>query len=139
MPLASISDSQRRCVPAANWTATVYPGLPAEIWPLNPAAPRGAGSYLAFHGGVSPESGLDHGLGSFVPLLRDPRMEFIGEVDEAGKPAFLGNAVALLSPIDWAEPFGLATIEAMSCGTPVIAWRRATISRSTARSDAGAP
>ena len=152
MPLVSISDSQRRCVPAANWTATVYHGLPAEICPLNPAAPRGAGSYLAFLGGVSQESGLDRAIEiarrsglrlrvaakvdaadehywreSIVPLLRDPRVEFIGEVDEAGKPAFLGKAVALLFPIDWPEPFGLAMIEAMSCGTPVIAWRRGSV------------
>jgi glycosyltransferase involved in cell wall biosynthesis len=152
MPLVSISDSQRRCVPGANWTATVYHGLPAEICPLNPAAPRGAGRYLAFLGRVSPEKGLERAIAiarasglrlrvaakvdavdehywreHIVPLLRDPRIEFIGEVDEAGKPAFLGNAVALVFPIDWPEPFGLAMIEAMSCGTPVIAWRRGSV------------
>jgi len=152
MPLVSISDSQRRFVPAANWAATVYHGLPDEICPLNPAAPRGAGRYLAFLGRVSPEKGLDRAIEiarrsglllrvaakvdtadehywreRIVPLLRDPLVEFVGEVDEAGKPAFLGNAVALVFPINWPEPFGLAMIEAMSCGTPVIAWRHGSV------------
>jgi glycosyltransferase involved in cell wall biosynthesis len=152
MPLVSISDSQRRSVPGANWAATVYHGLPAEICPLNPAAPRGAGRYLAFLGRVSPEKGLDRAIEIarrsgirlriaakvdagdehywreyIVPLLRDPLVEFVGEVDEAGKPAFLGNATALLFPINWPEPFGLAMIEAMSCGTPVIALRHGSV------------
>lgn len=152
MPLVSISDSQRRAAPNANWAGTVYHGLPAEICPLNPVAPRGAGRYLAFLGRVSPEKGLDRAIEIarrsglrlriaakvdqqdehywreyIVPLLRDPRVEFIGEVDEAGKPAFLGNATALLFPINWPEPFGLAMIEAMSCGTPVIAWRHGSV------------
>jgi glycosyltransferase involved in cell wall biosynthesis len=152
MPLVSISRSQRRAAPNANWVGTVYHGLPAEICPLNPAAPRGAGRYLAFLGRVSPEKGLDRAIEIarrsdvrlriaakvdkedehywreyLVPLLRDPRMEFIGEVDEASKPAFLGNATALLFPINWPEPFGLAMIEAMSCGTPVIAWRHGAV------------
>jgi glycosyltransferase involved in cell wall biosynthesis len=152
MPLVSISDSQRRTVPGANWAATVYHGLPAEICPLNPAAPRGAGRYLAFLGRVSPEKGLDRAIEIarrsgirlrvaakvdpedehywreyLVPLLRNPLVEFVGEVDEAGKPAFLGNATALLFPISWPEPFGLAMIEAMSCGTPVIALRHGSV------------
>ncbi len=152
MPLVSISNSQRRAAPNANWAGTVYHGLPAEICPLNPAAPRGAGRYLAFLGRVSPEKGLDRAIEIarrsglrlriaakvdkddehywreyLVPLLRDPRIEFVGEVDEAGKPAFLGNATALLFPINWPEPFGLAMIEAMSCGTPVIAWRHGSV------------
>jgi glycosyltransferase involved in cell wall biosynthesis len=152
MPLVSISDSQRRFLPSANWAGTVYHGLPAEICPLNPVAPRGAGKYLAFLGRVSPEKGLDRAIEIarrsgmrlrvaakvdaadehywreyIVPLLHDPLIEFIGEVDEAGKPAFLGNATALLFPINWPEPFGLAMIEAMSCGTPVIAWRHGSV------------
>jgi glycosyltransferase involved in cell wall biosynthesis len=152
MPLVSISDSQRGAAPHANFAGTVYHGLPAEICPLNPVAPRGAGRYLAFLGRVSAEKGLDRAIEIarrsglrlriaakvdkddehywreyLVPLLRDPRIEFVGEVDEAGKPAFLGNATALLFPINWPEPFGLAMIEAMSCGTPVIAWRHGSV------------
>jgi glycosyltransferase involved in cell wall biosynthesis len=152
MPLVSISTSQRRAAPNANWAGTVYHGLPAEICPLNPVAPRGAGRYLAFLGRVSAEKGLDRAIEIarrcglrlriaakvdkddehywreyLMPLLRDPRIEFVGEVDEAGKPAFLGNATALLFPINRPEPFGLGMIEAMSCGTPVIAWRHGSV------------
>ena len=144
MPLVSISDAQRRPLAEAHWMATVYHGLPDPVCPYNPA-PRG--EYLAFLGRVSPEKGLDRAIEiarragmrlriaakidraderywreRIKPLLGDPLLEFIGEVDEAGKPGFLGNALALLFPIDWPEPFGLAMIEAMSCGTPVIAW-----------------
>jgi glycosyltransferase involved in cell wall biosynthesis len=149
MPLASISTSQRAPLAFANWVATVHHGLAREICPFNPA-PRGA--YLAFLGRVSPEKGLDRAIeiarraGSRLriaakidhadepyfheriePLLRLSGIEFIGEVGEAGKPAFLGNATALLFPIDWPEPFGLAMIEAMSCGTPVIAFPRGSV------------
>jgi glycosyltransferase involved in cell wall biosynthesis len=153
MPLVSISDSQRRFLPAANWAATVYHGLSAEVCPLNPSPPRGAGRYLAFLGRVSQEKGLERAIeiarragvrlriaakveaGSderyfherVAPLLRGPLVEFLGEVDETGKPAFLGNAAALLFPIDWPEPFGLAMIESMSCGTPVIAWPNGSV------------
>ena len=145
MPLVSISDSQRRPVSDANWVATVHHGLPAAVCPFNPA-PRGG--YLAFLGRVSPEKGIERAIeiaqrtgmrlriaakidrGSderywrerIAPMIDDPLIEFVGEVDEAEKPAFLGNAAALLFPIDWPEPFGLAMIEAMSCGTPVLAW-----------------
>ena len=144
MPLVSISDSQRAPLAFANWVGTVYHGLAAETCPFNPA-PRG--DYFAFLGRVSPEKGLDRAIEiarrarvrlriaakvdpqdrSFFetciePLLGQPGIEFIGEVNEAQKPGFLGNARALLFPIDWPEPFGLAMIEAMSCGTPVIAW-----------------
>ena len=62
-----------------------------------------------------------------MPQLDDPLLDFIGEIDEAAKPGFLGNATALLFPIDWPQPFGLAMVEAMSCGTPVIAWRRGAV------------
>jgi glycosyltransferase involved in cell wall biosynthesis len=153
MPLASISDSQRRFLPAANWAGTVYHGLAAEVCPLNPSPPRGPGRYFAFLGRVSPEKGLERAIEiarragvrlriaakveagaderyfreRIEPLLRGPRIEFLGEVDESGKPAFLGNAAALLFPIDWPEPFGLAMIEAMSCGTPVIAWPNGSV------------
>ena len=150
MPLVSISDSQRRPAADANWLATVYHGLPAAVCPFNPV-PRGG--YLAFLGRISPEKGIERAIEiaqrvgmrlriaakiergaderywreRIAPLIDDPLIEFVGEVDEAGKPAFLGNAAALLFPIDWPEPFGLAMIEAMSCGTPVLAWRNGSV------------
>jgi glycosyltransferase involved in cell wall biosynthesis len=149
MPLVSISNSQRAPLPFANWVGTVYHGLSREICPFNPA-PRGG--YFAFLGRVSPEKGLGRAIdivrragarlriaakidpvdaGYFEALIK-PRLaergiEFIGELDEASKPAFLGNATALLFPIDWPEPFGLAMIEAMSCGTPVVAWANGAV------------
>ena len=149
MPLVSISDSQRRPLPSANWVGTVYHGLAREVCPFNPA-PRG--NYFAFLGRVSPEKGLERAIeialrakvrlriaakvdradedyfnARIKPLLQQPGIEFVGEVNEAQKPAFLGNALALLFPIDWPEPFGLAMIEAMSCGTPTIAWRNGSV------------
>jgi len=144
MPLVSISDSQRAPLGFAHWAGTVYHGLPSEVCPFNPA-PRG--DYFAFLGRVSPESGLERALDiaqragvrlriaakidaadeayfheRIEPRLGEPGIDFVGEVDETGKPAFLGNATALLFPIEWPEPFGLAMIEALSCGTPVMAW-----------------
>ncbi len=144
MPVVSISDSQRRPLPGCNWVGTVYHGLAQGACPFN-SQPRG--SYFAFLGRVAPEKGLDRAIAivrragvrlriaakidmaderyhhqRIVPLLRHPLMEFVGEVAEADKAEFLGNATGLLFPIDWPEPFGLALIEAMSCGTPVIAW-----------------
>ena len=144
MPLVSISNAQRRPAPFANWVGTVYHGLAREVCPFNPA-PRGG--YFAFLGRVSPEKGLERAIeiarragarlriaakvdpadeayfrSEIVPLVATPGVEFVGELTEAQKPAFLGNATALIFPIDWPEPFGLAMIEAMSCGTPVIAW-----------------
>ena len=149
MPLVSISDAQRRPLPGARWVATVYHGLPEPVCPFNPA-PRGG--YLAFLGRVSPEKGLERAIAiarragmrlriaakidradehhwrqRIAPLIDGEFIEFIGELDEAGKPAFLGHATALLFPIDWPEPFGLAMIEAMSCGTPVIAWPNGSV------------
>jgi glycosyltransferase involved in cell wall biosynthesis len=113
MPLVSISNSQRKPLEGANWAGTVYHGLPDAVCPYTPA-PRG--DYLAFLGRISPEKGIEHG-----PI------EYIGEVSEQDKPAFLGNASALLFPIDWPEPFGLVMIEAMACGTPVIAYPRGSV------------
>ena len=153
LPLVSISNSQRAPVPRARWVGTVHHGLPEAVCPFNPVPPRGAGRYLAFLGRVSPEKGLRRAIdiarraktrlriaakidaggdehywrSEIKPLLSDPLVQFVGEVDEAGKPAFLGNAAALLFPIDWPEPFGLAMIEAMSCGTPVIAFDRGSV------------
>ena len=153
MPLVSISDSQRRPLPFANWVGTVHHGLAREVCPFNPAFNASArGGYFAFLGRVSPEKGVERAIdiacranvrlriaakvdrvdedyfrGRIVPLLGQPGIEFIGEVDEAQKPGFLGNAAALFFPIDWPEPFGLAMIEAMSCGTPVIAWANGSV------------
>jgi len=150
MPLISISASQRKPLPFANWVGTVHHGLAREVCPFNPA-PRG--SYFAFLGRVSPEKGVERAIEiarranvrlriaakidrgadeeyfneRIAPALTTPDVEFVGEVNEAQKPAFLGNATALLFPIDWPEPFGLAMIEAMSCGTPVIAWRNGAV------------
>lgn len=143
LPMVSISNCQRAPAPGMNWVGTVYHGLSPEVCPFNPS-PRGA--YYAFLGRVSPEKGLERAVEiarragvklriaakvdqadaayfrtRIVPLIGGD-VEFVGEVAERDKPAFLGNATALLFPIDWPEPFGLAMIEAMSCGTPVLAW-----------------
>ena len=149
MPLISISDSQRLPMPPrVNWIATVHHGLPETICPFNS---RGGG-YLAFLGRIAPEkrpdraieiakrAGIPLKLAAKVdpsdqqyfehvikPQLDHPLIEFIGEIDEREKSEFLGNAMALLFPIDWPEPFGLVMIEAMSAGTPVIGWRMGSV------------
>jgi glycosyltransferase involved in cell wall biosynthesis len=142
VPLISISDAQRRPLPWVNWVKTVHHGLPADALSLNE---RG-GDYLAFLGRISPEKGLDRAIEIAIrsgmklkvaakidrsdrdyfrreiqPLLDHPLIEFIDEIGASEKQEFLGNAAALLFPIDWPEPFGLVMIEAMACGTPVIA------------------
>jgi glycosyltransferase involved in cell wall biosynthesis len=148
-PLVSISDHQRLPLANANWLATVYHGLPASVCPFR-AEPKG--DYLAFLGRISPEKRPDRAIEiarraglkiriaakvdevdrkyfheQIEPLLKQPHVEFIGEIDESGKAEFLGNALALLFPIDWPEPFGLVLIEAMSCGTPCIGWRAGSV------------
>ena len=149
MPLVSISDAQRAPIPHANILATVYHGLPIKL--LRPTYhPRGG--YLAFLGRISPEKRVDRAIAiarafgvplkiaakvdkvdevyfreTIAPLLDQPGIEFIGEIDERAKSEFLGEAQALLFPIDWPEPFGLVMIEAMACGTPVLAFRKGSV------------
>ena len=149
MPLVSISNAQRAPVPNASFVATVPHGLPAQ--PLTfTREPRGG--YLAFLGRISPEKRADRAIAiaravglplkiaakvdrvdeayfrsEIEPLLKQPGIEYIGEIDERRKPAFLGEARALLFPIEWPEPFGLVMIEAMACGTPVLAFRRGSV------------
>ena len=144
VPLVSISDAQRRPLDGLDltWAATVYHGLPIETYRCG----TGRGGYLAFLGRISPEKRPDLAIlaarqagvplkvaakvdpvdrpyfeREIEPLLTGPGVEFLGEIGEGDKQAFLGDATALLFPIDWPEPFGLVMIEALACGTPVIA------------------
>jgi glycosyltransferase involved in cell wall biosynthesis len=149
MPLVSISDSQRAPIHNANFAATVYHGMPADL--LHPTFnPRGG--YLAFLGRISPEKGVDRAIKvaqtlgiplkiaakvdrvdeayfreNIAPLIREPDVQFIGEINDRQKSEFLGQALALMFLIDWPEPFGLSMIEAMACGTPVLALRRGSV------------
>jgi glycosyltransferase involved in cell wall biosynthesis len=141
--LVSISDDQRVHIPWANWAGTVHHGLPEDLY--QPMVKPG--KYLAFLGRISPEKRVDRAIEiakqagmplkiaakvdradkeyfdeKIRKLLDHPLVEYIGEIGEKEKNEFLGNASALLMPIDWPEPFGLTMIEAMACGTPVIAW-----------------
>lgn len=147
-PLISISDAQRRPVPWANWQATIHHGLPVDLYTVRPEL----GQYLAFLGRLAPEKRPEHAIEVakrvgiplriaakldpadrqyfhhvIEPLLSDPFVEYVGEITDAEKNDFLRNAYALLAPFDWPEPFGLVLIEALACGTPVIAYRRGSI------------
>lgn len=148
MPVISIADHQRDPLPMAHWTDTVYNGIPVDLYDYQAEA----GDYLAFLGRISPEKGaeaaIEIALRADMPLkmaakvdvvdreyfearirprLNHPLIEYIGEVDEQGKNELLGGAKALIFPIAWPEPFGLVMIEAMACGTPVIAYRRGSV------------
>ena len=148
MPLVSISNAQRAPIPDANYIETVYHGLPRDLnLTLHPR-----GGYLAFLGRISPEKRVDRAImiaravgvplkiaakvdrvdevyfrSEIEPMLKHPGVEYIGEIDDRRKIKFLGEARALLFPIDWPEPFGLAMIEAMACGTPVLAFRKGAV------------
>ncbi len=147
-PLISISNAQRQPLAWANWQTTIYHGLPKGLFSFR----RGSDDYLAFLGRISPEKGADRAIEIakrvgiplkiaakvdradrryfkrvVEPLLNDSHVEWLGEISDQQKNGFLGNAYALLSPIDWPEPFGLVMIEAMACGTPVIAYDRGSV------------
>jgi glycosyltransferase involved in cell wall biosynthesis len=148
LPLISISDAQRRPFPAHNWRSTVHHGLPAALF--RPGT--GRGGYLLFLGRISPEKRPDRAIEiarragrrlviaakvdrhdqryfdeRIRPLIDGRSVEFLGEVGDYEKQALLGDAEAFLFPIDWPEPFGVVLIEAMACGTPIVAWNRGSV------------
>ncbi len=148
MPVISISDAQRKPLPWVNWLSTIPHGLPEHLYEFHPAP----GKYLAFLGRISPEKRLDRAIRiacevgiplkiaakidrvdqnyfqqSIEPLLDHPLIEYVGEIGDRDKSEFLGNATALLFPIDWPEPFGLSMVEALACGTPVVAYNHGSV------------
>ena len=148
-PVISISEAQREPLPGANWVATIPHGLPADAFAFHA---RPAGEYLAFLGRISPEKRVDRAIAiakalgvplriaakvdradqeyferEIRPLLGDPLIVFLGEIGDEEKEEFLGDARALLFPIDWPEPFGLVMIEALACGTPIVAFRGGSV------------
>lgn len=148
MPMVSISDAQREPIAWTNWQATVYHGLPRDLYTFH----ANPGQYLAFLGRIAPEKRPEHAIelakragillriaakvdpvdqeyfhSRIEPLLSHPLVEYLGEISDIEKDEFLGQALALVCPYDWPEPFGLVLIEALACGTPVLAYRRGSI------------
>jgi len=157
-PLVSISDAQRKPMPRATWIATVYHGLPQTLFTFHPHPD----DYLLFLGRISPEKGVDRAIRvaqragvrlriaakvdrvdaeyfahDIKPMLDAPGIEFVGEVADRDKQKLLGGARALLFPINWPEPFGLVVIEALACGTPIIAHPRGSVSELLAHGETG--
>jgi glycosyltransferase involved in cell wall biosynthesis len=147
LPLVSISDAQRKPLRRASWAATIHHGLAASLYVPTCEPER----YLAFLGRISPKTGVDHAIAQrsnvplriaakvdaadrecfatyIEPLLSRPYLHFVGEINQHDKASLLGGALALLFPIEWPEPLGLSMIEAMACGTPVIAFPRGSVS-----------
>jgi glycosyltransferase involved in cell wall biosynthesis len=147
-PLVSISDNQRTPLPDANWLATIHHGLPLDLYDFHPQAQ----DYFAFVGRISPEKRCDRAIEIAIacdtplriaakvdnadkayfeeviePMIDHPLVTFVGEIDDAAKNDFIGNARAFLMPVDWPEPFGLVIIEALACGTPVVAYGNGAI------------
>src|SRR6267378_2045004 len=148
IPVISISDAQRRPVPGAGWIRTIHHGMPERLLAPQPVTP----AYFAFLGRISPEKAVDQAIwiakrcgvplkiaakidtvdrdyfeSEIRKLLTPPDVEYIGEIGDGEKSSFLSGAIALLAPIAWPEPFGLVLIEAMACGTPVIAFNRGSV------------